>query len=203
MSGFRLINPLFRVFSKLQAISINSYSRCYGSRGGVDILKYAEKVMSMDNQSWNRHANPWSVYTRFTTLPLLSLAFWSREWFEIYSLLFIALSLFWIWINPRLFDVPNRTNNWASMGTFGERIYLNRENEAIPIHHLKVCRSLQILSSMGLPFFVLGLYFLDFWVVVLGNVWIMIFKAWFVDRMVWLYIDMKDSSPIYQSWFKT
>ncbi len=169
----------------------------------VDIIKYAEKAMSMDDETWNRHSNPWSVYTRFTTLPLISFAFWSREWIDVYSVALITLSFLWVWINPRLFEAPSTTNNWASMGTFGERIYLNRENEVIPIHHLKACRSLQSLSAMGLPFFIYGLYFLDIWVLILGNFWIMAFKAWFVDRMVWLYMDMKESNPIYQSWFKT
>jgi hypothetical protein len=89
------------------------------------------------------------------------------------------------------------------MGTFGERIYLNRKNIAIPYHHRTFCRVLQCLSAIGLPIFIYGLVALDFWVLVLGNVWIMVFKAWFVDRMVWLYTDMKDANPRYQSWYKT
>lgn len=169
----------------------------------VDIIKYAEKAMSMDDETWKRHSNPWSVYTRFTTLPLISLAFWSREWIDAYSVALIALSFLWVWVNPRIFGAPSTTNNWASMATFGERIYLNRENEVIPIHHLKACRTLQSLSAMGLPFFIYGLYFLDLWVLILGNLWVMAFKAWFVDRMVWLYMDMKESNPLYKSWFKT
>ncbi|GLS91742.1 hypothetical protein GCM10007916_28120 [Psychromonas marina] len=161
----------------------------------MDIHKWAEKAMLMDDEAWNRHANPWSVYSRFTTLPLISLAFWSREWIDIYSVLLIALSFLWVWVNPRLFSVPKSTNNWASMGTFGERIYLNRHNQEIPIHHLKTCRVLQSLSAIGLPFFVYGLYALDIGILILGNLWIMIFKAWFVDRMVWLYMEMKESNP--------
>ena len=168
----------------------------------MNVLKWAEKTMSMDEETWQRHANPWSVYTRFTTLPLITLAFWSRTWFDSFYLIFIALSLFWVWLNPRLFKVPKGTNNWASMGTFGERIYLNRKNETIPDHHLNTCQLLQVLSAMGLPFFIYGLYSLDVWIVILGNLWIMTFKAWFVDRMVWLYMDMKDSNPTYQSWLK-
>lgn len=158
--------------------------------------------MLMDEKAWNRHSNPWSVYTRFTALPLISLAFWSREWIDVYSVILIAFSFLWVWINPRLFSIPSTTNNWASMGTFGERIYLNRQNEAIPVHHLTVCRSLQLLSAIGLPIFIYGLYSLDIWILLLGNFWIMLFKAWFVDRMVWLYMDMKESNPTYRSWYK-
>ncbi len=168
----------------------------------MDILRWAEKSMSMDDEAWRRHANPWSVYSRFTTLPLISFAFYSGEWIGVYSLVLIGLSFFWVWINPRLFNAPRSTNNWASMGTFGERIYLNRKHEHIPSHHLNTCRVLQWLSAMGLPIFVFGLYSLDIGLIILGNVWIMAFKAWFVDRMVWLYMDLKGSNPIYQAWLK-
>ena len=160
----------------------------------MDIMKLSEKMMFMDDESWNRHANPWSVYTRFTTLPLISLAFWSREWIGIYSLIPIVLSIFWIWINPRFFSAPKNTDNWASRGTFGERIYLNRKTETIAPHHLKFCRILMVLSGLGLPFFFYGLYTLDLWVLVFGNLWVIVFKAWFVDRMVWLYLEMNNKS---------
>jgi len=168
----------------------------------MDVMKWAEKSMSMDDEAWSRHSNPWSAYSRFTTLPLISLAFYSREWLGVYSTGLIALSFLWVWVNPRLFKAPKTTNNWASMGTFGERIYLNRKDEVIPLHHLNTCRVLLWLSGLGLPIFVFGLYSLDIWVLILGNVWIMAFKAWFVDRMVWLYMDLKDSNPVYQAWLK-
>ena len=168
----------------------------------MDVFKWSERAMSMDDEAWGRHANPWSVYTRFTTLPLISFAFWSREWLGIYALVLIVLSFFWVWINPRLFKAPKSTNNWASMGTFGERIFLNRNESVIPRHHLKACRVLQFFLVMGMPVFIYGLYSLNLWVLILGNFWVMVFKTWFVDRMVWLYIDMKDSNPQYQAWLK-
>ncbi|MEC9411852.1 MAG: DUF6653 family protein [Pseudomonadota bacterium] len=165
----------------------------------MDIIKWAEKLMSMDEKSWQRHANPWSVYSRFTTLPLLSLAFYSREWMGIYSLIPIVLALVWIWLNPRLFNVPSSTDNWASMGTFGERLYLNRKNIPIPVHHQQVCMLLQTLSALGIPFFIYSLYSLNVGLLIASNIWIMVFKAWFVDRMVWLYREMKNSDSKYAS----
>ena len=169
----------------------------------MDILKWSEKLMVMDDETWSRHSNPWSVYTRFTTLPLISFAFYSREWVGLYSVILIALSFLWVWLNPRLFSAPKRTNNWASMGTFGERMYLNRAHVVIPSHHLRACRVLLALSAMGLPFFLYGLYSLDIWLLILGNLWVTVIIAWFVDRMVWLYMDLKESDSLYQSWFKT
>jgi hypothetical protein len=168
----------------------------------MDIIKTAEKLMLMDEITWAKHANPYSVYTRFTTLPLLSLAIWSRLWFDAYAIIFLLLALLWIWLNPRLFSVPSKTNNWASMATFGERIYLNRQHENIPSHHLRFCRLLQGLSMLGIPLYIYGLYQFDITLTIFANCWLMVFKAWFVDRMVWLYQDMKDSNSEYQAWLK-
>lgn len=168
----------------------------------MDLPRFAERLMAMDDESWQRHSNPWSVYTRFSILPLMSVAFYSREWIDYYSLIPIIFSFIWIWLNPRLFNPPTQTNNWASMGTFGERIYLARHQIMIPKHHLESAQILQILSGLGLPIFIYALYSLNIWALVLGNVWIMVFKAWFVDRMVWLYMDMKETDPIYSNWLK-
>tara|TARA_Y100000758_G_scaffold177082_1_gene125961 strand:- start:641 stop:1210 length:570 start_codon:yes stop_codon:yes gene_type:complete len=169
----------------------------------MDLLKYAAKSMSMTDEVWNRHSNPWSVYTRFTVMPIMSVCFWSRDWIGLYFIAPVLLSFIWVWLNPRLFKPPSKTDNWASMGTFGERIYLNRKNECIPKHHINACRTLQILSAIGLPLFLYGVYALDFWVLLLGNLWIMVFKAWFVDRMVWLYLDMNNINAIYAAWYRT
>lgn len=158
----------------------------------MDFIKWTEKLMSMDEDSWQRHANPWSVYSRFTTLPILSVAFYSREWIGFYSLLPVIMAFIWIWLNPRLFDVPTSTDNWASMATFGERLYLNRQQVPIPRHHQRFCILLQTLSGVGVPFFIYSLYSLNIWLLVASNLWIMVFKAWFVDRMVWLYLDSKN-----------
>jgi hypothetical protein len=67
------------------------------------------------------------------------------------------MSFIWIRLNPRAFAVPHQTNNWASMGTFGERIYLNREINPIPKHHILPTTTLQIMAGLGLPIFIYGL----------------------------------------------
>lgn len=169
----------------------------------MDFTKTAEKLMSMDEATWQRHSNPWSVYTRFSIMPLLSLAFWSRDWIGYYAVIPIFICFMWTWLNPRLFGVPTQTNNWASKGTFGERIYLDRKRNPIPEHHILPTTVLQVMSGLGLPIFIYGLYTFNFWALMLGNLWIMVFKAWFVDRMVWIYNDMKESDPQYQTWLKS
>ncbi len=169
----------------------------------MDILKLSAKLMSMDERAWQRHANPWSVYSRFSILPLYTLALSLRACLEWWTLAALLLVSFWTWLNPRLFSAPKSTNNWASMGTFGERIYLKRKHEnQIPPHHLRVCRLIILLQLVGLPFWLYSIYSMTYSLMLLSTMWLMFTKTWFVDRMVWLYQDVKQQDPVYQSWLK-
>lgn len=38
------------------------------------------QTFALDDETWLRHANPWSLVLRNTVLPHLILAFWSRLW---------------------------------------------------------------------------------------------------------------------------
>ena len=44
----------------------------------VTVLARFAKCVGMTNEAWQRHANPWSVYTRFAAIPAGLLAIWSR-----------------------------------------------------------------------------------------------------------------------------
>lgn len=50
----------------------------------TDYIKTLERriasLFRLDDETWRRHANPWSVVLRNTALPLLILAFWCRLW---------------------------------------------------------------------------------------------------------------------------
>lgn len=168
----------------------------------MNIFKFSEKLMTMDEESWARHSNPWSVYSRFTCLPFLSFAIWSRGAIGGYSILLILVSIFWIWYNPRAFGPPRKTDNWASKGTFGERIFLRKKQLNIPSHHIKMAHILTWLTACGVPVLVYGLYELNPWAIILGNFLVIISKIWFVDRMVWIYQDMKDADPEFRRWLK-
>lgn len=168
----------------------------------MNMFKSAEKLMTMDEKAWARHSNPMSVYTRFSCLPLLSLAIWSREYLGLWSLIPISLSLFWIWYNPRAFPPPTSTNNWASKGTFGERIFLRRKKLTIPGHHIRMAYILSVLAGLGLPALIYGLYTNQLLLIALGNMVTIYPKVWFVDRMVWIYEDMKDTEPEFREWLK-
>ena len=69
--------------------------------------------MSMDGTAWRRHANPWSVYSRTTVLPLFALAVWSRVWIGRWSLAVIACVIAGKRLNPRLFQMQRHQDGWA------------------------------------------------------------------------------------------
>lgn len=111
-----------------------------------------------------------------------------------------ALAIFWSWINPRIFPKPLSTDNWASKAVLGERVWINRNQIPIPDHHRIVPNLLNSISSLGIPFLIWGLWKIEIWSTALGSVLIYAGKVWFLDRMVWLYEDMKNASTEYASW---
>ncbi len=158
----------------------------------MDIMQTSERLMGMKDEVWARHANPWSVWTRFTCLPLLVLAIWSRAWLGYWALLPIAASLLWIWWNPRAFSPAKTWDSWASQGTLGERVLLRRK-ELISAHHLIVTNWLAFGSAIGVLPMAYGLWQLDVSWTLLGLVLIILPKVWFVDRMVWIWRDFLQS----------
>ena len=92
-------------------------------------------LFKLDDDNWMRHANPISVWTRYSVLPVIVLAFWSREWIGWWCLVPGLVSLLWLFFNPILFKKPKSTKNWASKAVLGERVFLNRDNVPIPDNH--------------------------------------------------------------------
>lgn len=168
----------------------------------MDIFALSERMMAMDQASWAKHANPLSVYSRMSILPLMSLAVISRVWLGWYALVPVALVVIWIWWNPRAFGPPKTTNSWAAHGTFGERVFLNRVAIAIPSHHRQWAVGLGLTSGVGIAPWLYGLWSLNYGWVLFGLALMIGSKLWFVDRMVWLYQDMKDADPTYSNWRK-
>lgn len=151
--------------------------------------RIAERMMRMDAESWARHANPWSVWTRvLTPLPLLSLAIASRVWIGWSALAALALVCLWIWWNPRAFAAPKSLESWASRGVLGERVYLHHRDQ-VAAHHLAPARALMALSGLGMLPWIWGLWALDFWAICAGIAIIVLGKMWFVDRCAWIWQD--------------
>lgn len=168
----------------------------------MDVGESSEKLMGMSDDVWQRHANPLSGWSRVSILPLLALAIWSRVWLGWWAMLPIFAMLIWTWLNPRIFPVPSSTDNWMSKGVLGERVWLKRSTVPIPSHHARMATTLNVLAGVGLIPFIIGLVQLNVWATVAGTSVMMIAKLWFLDRMIWLFDDMKDGNEEYRSWLK-
>ncbi len=146
-----------------------------------------------------KHANPWSVWTRYSALPLIVVAFWSRVWIGWWSFIPITVSLAWMFFNPVLFSKPKSTNNWASKSVLGERVWKNRNKVPVPAHHETAPNILNVISLIGMLLSIWAIIAISIWPAIIGVTVAYIGKSWYLDRMVWLYEDMKHM-PEYAKW---
>jgi len=161
-------------------------------RTGMTIERTIASFFRLDDDTWKRHANPWSVISRNTALPLLIIAFWSRLWLGCLALIPIFLAVVWTWLNPRLFSEPDSFDHWSSKAVFGERLWLNRDRVPVPIRHRRVPNVLSVISGIGMLLVIWGVCYFEIWPTILGVVLIYLGKLWFLDRMVWLWEDMAE-----------
>lgn len=159
-------------------------------------------AFNLDDEGWALHSNLWSGWTRIPALALLVIALWSRVWIGWWAALPVAAVVIWIAVNPRFFPPPRSTDNWASKGTFGERVWINRAVVPVPERYRVVPHILNGISAVGGVILIWGVASLSIWPTLLGTALAYAGKLWFVDRMVWLYEDMKDATPEYRSWLR-
>jgi hypothetical protein len=93
---------------------------------------------------WQRHANPWSVWTRFAAIPAFMLAVWSRVWLGWWSLIPIGGVVIWLYVNVLVFPPITTPRSWASKGIYGEKLWLSKRAE-VPQHYTIMQRWLIIL----------------------------------------------------------
>jgi hypothetical protein len=157
-------------------------------------------LFGMDETTWMRHANPLSVILRNTVLPVLIIAFWSRFWLGWWATVPVAVALLWAWLNPRIFPPPESLDHWTSQGVLGERVWLNRDTVPVPVYHRNVPNILSAVSGVGILFVIWGVLVFDPCPVLFGSAVVYLGKLWFLDRMVWLWHDMRDATEEYQAW---
>jgi len=165
----------------------------------MNVQKLAD-AFHMTDAVWERHTNPWSVWTRYGALPLLIAAIWSRVWLGWGAIAPTLVVILWIWLNPRIFPKPKTTRQWASKAVLGERIWMNQKQVPIPPHHHPVIALSNTVNAIGFGICVWGLWSLNPWPTLLGLSWVILGKTWFLDRMVWLCDEMSDRYPEYQNW---
>jgi hypothetical protein len=139
-------------------------------------------AFAMDDATWERHPNPWSVYTRMLGLPLIALAVWGCAWIGWWSLVPIAAVAVWLWLNPRKF--PPRELGFPRSA--GRSIWLARDRAPIPRHNERAARLLSTTGAVGVLPFLYGLAMLEVWPTLLGISIAFLAKLWLMGRMAWL-----------------
>ncbi len=160
------------------------------SREYVNIEKHISKLFLPDDESWLRHANPWSIWTRFATLPFIVLAVWSRVWLGWYCIIPTAMLIVWLVINPTLFRKPVSFDSWGARAVLGERIFTKRKERPIPSRHKTPILILTVLQTIGGLILIYGVWRLNIYLTLYGMTFVYLAKMCFLDRMVWLYEDV-------------
>lgn len=159
------------------------------------------RLFQLTDENWRKHSNPWSVWTRYSVLPVIVVAFWSRAWIGWWCLVPGLASILWMAFNPVVFRPPRSTRNWASRSVLGERVYLNRDRVPIPDHHRSpIFTVLNVVSSIGMILAIWAIVTYSVWGAVMGVALAYLGKSWYLDRMAWLYEDMKTATDEYASW---
>jgi hypothetical protein len=156
--------------------------------------KSMAKAFGLEGDAWQRHANPWSVYTRIPIPLALVAAIWTYAWIGWWSLAPVAVVCVWIVINTRVFPPPRSLDHWASKAVLGEVFWADRKANPVPARHRVAPTVLVVINTLGLPFIAWGLVALDMWITLFGLAVHMAGKNWFLDRMALLYDDVTGSS---------
>jgi hypothetical protein len=152
----------------------------------MNLLTTISSVFRMTDEAWRRHANPWSVYTRFAAIPAMILSIWSRVWIGWWALAPVAVVVGWLLLNPHVFAPVHEPRGWAAKGIFGERLWL-QEASAVPPSYRAVLRWLIVPALAGFVLLAWGLARLAVWPTVVGASLIVLAQLWRIDRLGMLY----------------
>lgn len=166
------------------------------------LLQKTAGFFRLNDAGWERHANPLSVYSRIATWPLLVVTLWSFHWIGWAALPFLLLLAAWTFINPRIFPPPASTRSWASRAVLGERIYLARATVPVPREHAVAANLLAAGGMAAMLVMIGGLLLAQPALYLAGAVAAFLMKMWFVDRMVWLFNDMRRIHKDYAGWLR-
>lgn len=130
----------------------------------------------LSEKTWERHANPWSGWTRVLSMPALAIGLYAHNFW------ILGITVVWLIINPMLFPKPRSVGNWMSKGVLGERLYYKdgkKFKKDLPT----------LLNVLNIPAFAAFLYFgwqQELVPMVLAGLLAMTIKFWFIDRMAQL-----------------
>ena len=130
-------------------------------------------------KSWNRHSNPWSVWTRILTYPLVYLPLWNRSWKQ------GAAVAAWFAANPVIFPAPEDDSSWATRGVLGEELWTAERRRDIPM-------ALNAASAVFFAGAILSAYRRRLWPMMACASPSLVLKMWFIDRMKFYYEEHKE-----------
>ncbi len=156
-------------------------------------MRLIANLFRMNDEGWRRHANPWSVYTRLTAVPMMILAVWSRAWIGWWSLLPIAGVMLWLFLNPHVFSPVPASEGWAAKGIYGERLWLKSRGEDLPSGYRRVLRRLAALGAAGGILLLWGLVELSPWPTLYRATLLILAQLWRIDRLGLLYEAIQHS----------
>ena len=152
----------------------------------MGVMSRVARAFRMSDDAWKRHANPWSVWTRFAAIPLMILAIWSRVWLGWWCVVPIAAVMVWLWLNPHVFAPVESPTSWAAKGIYGEKLWL-KERDRVPPDQRRVLRLLVPVAGAGFVLLSYGLVMLEIWPTVFGASLIVLAQLWRIDRLVVFY----------------
>ncbi|MGW3349733.1 DUF6653 family protein [Nonomuraea rubra] len=159
----------------------------------MSLLKRYARAAGMTDEAWKRHANPWSVWTRFAAIPLMIVAIWSREWIGWWALVPVGLVVVWLALNPHVFPAIERPGSWTARGIYGEKLWL-RDRSLVTGDHRHVQRLLVGIGSAGFVLLAWGLIALEPWPTVFGATLVTVGQLWRIDRLGQLYLAHQATS---------
>ena len=148
------------------------------------------RLFRMTDEAWRRHANPWSVYTRFAAIPAMIAAIWSCVWIGWWALVPVALVVAWLLLNPHVFPPVTASRSWAAKGIYGEKLWLQRRHD-LPAGYRRVLRWLIVPGVAGFALLAWGLAQLLVWPTLSGATLIVVAQLWRIDRLGHLYDEVE------------
>lgn len=156
--------------------------------------------MILSDRTWTRHANPWSVWTRYAAFPFLVAAAWSYHSIGWWSLAPIMAVVAFLIVNPKLFPPPRSTKSWAAKAVLGERVW-SREHYRFPAQlHPKTNYAVIALSILNALALIYAIVSENMLAAAVSGIAVLAMKSWMNDRMVWLFSERMRDNREYASW---
>ncbi|MBN2155746.1 MAG: hypothetical protein JW776_06865 [Candidatus Lokiarchaeota archaeon] len=140
---------------------------------------------------WQRHANPASGWSRVATAPFFAVTLWFVN-FGPYTWIPFVIIIIWAIINPMIFRKPKKMDRWISKGVLAEQWWIQKMKGKLIVDYTMLCNIFALLAfipSLVIAFLPWGVKSgSDLkWAYVFCSTISVLFKLWFVDRVVFQY----------------